>query len=280
MKRFRVVHTTEYSFADDAFNIEVVARLRPRDETAQHCDFFQVVTRPPASIEDLPVDGFGNHGNLIRFGNRLNRLYISAISTVTRFQDRAESAAREGGGPPEASHASLFMGETRLVPLSDGIRRYALQSINPTGSVHDQSEALCSRIHADLIFRAGVTDERTTAEEVLAIRQGVCQDFTHLALACSRSLGWAARYVSGYVHTAASRGKAHRIATDASHAWLEVFDTSCGWLGLDPANNRRADDRYIVVARGRDYDDACPLQGAFEGGGSQQLRVSVDVQQI
>jgi transglutaminase-like putative cysteine protease len=101
-----------------------------------------------------------------------------------------------------------------------------------------------------------------------------------LAIACARSLGWAARYVSGYVYTAAFRGKGHRIASDASHAWFDVFDPLTGWRGFDPANNRRVDGNYIVVARGRDYNDACPLQGTFQGGGVHRLDVSVDVQQI
>lgn len=280
MQRFRIVHTTEYRFAEEAFNIEVVARLRPNDETDQRCDFFQIVTRPPAIRSDLPIDAFGNHGHLLRFENRLRRMYISAISTVTRYEPQPDSNHQNGRGLTEDSDPAIYRKETRLTPFCDGIRSFALLGTNQTGSIHNRAEALCRRIHTDVQFRTGVTDDQTSAEKVLVIRQGVCQDFTHLAIACARSLGWAARYVSGYVHSAAFRGKAHRIAADASHAWLEVFDPLSGWLGLDPTNNRRTDRHYIVVARGRDYNDVCPLQGTFEGGGGHHLKVSVDVQQL
>jgi transglutaminase-like putative cysteine protease len=143
------------------------------------------------------------------------------------------------------------------------------------------AEVLTRTIHQDVAFRAGVTDILTTADQVLDKRQGVCQDFAHLALAILRAMRVPARYVSGYLHTAALRGKAHRIAADASHAWVEVLDTDAGWMGFDPANGRRVDGRYIVVARGRDYGDVCPLQGTFPGyGGAHRLQVWVDVQQI
>jgi len=285
VKRFRIVHTTEYRFEKEAFNFELIVRLRPRDDALQQCQYFQIVSRPPADLKSLPVDAFGNHGHRLRIDSRLQRLRISAISTVTRFDTRQGLPARAQGaqiddGQVSADDQSPYLQATRLIPFSDTIHTYARSILDQDESIHTQAELLCRRIHADLTFRAGVTHDLTTAEEVLASRMGVCQDFSQLAIACARSLGWAARYVSGYVHTAAFRGQAHRIAADASHAWLEVFDPGTGWLGLDPTNNRRADDHYIVAARGRDYDDACPLQGIFEGGGSHHLRVSVDVQEI
>jgi transglutaminase-like putative cysteine protease len=285
MKRFRIVHTTEYRFEEDAFHFDLLGRLRPRDEAGQQCEYFQIVSRPPGSLLVLPLDTFGNHGHRLQIDHHLQRLHISAISTVARFDTRQASPVRAKGAridDRQVSSAELspYLRATRLIPLSATIHAYAAQILDRNRSIHAQAEALCRRIHVDLTFRAGVTHDRTNAEEVLAFRQGVCQDYTHLALACVRSLGWAARYVSGYVHTAAFRGKAHRIAADASHAWIEVFDPEGGWLGLDPTNNCQADDHYIVVARGRDYNDASPLQGTLEGGGGQQIRVSVDVQQL
>lgn len=283
MKRFRIVHTTEYSFTAEAFNIEVVARLRPRNEPGQRCEFFQIVTRPAARVAHLPTDAFGNYSQHLQFEHPLQRVHISAISTVLRHSAAQDApaggpAARMDGDQARSPDLTCFLEPTLLVPLSDSIHRYAVQHADRQGTIGFRAEALCRRIHADLTFRAGVTDDRTNAEDVLALRRGVCQDFTHLALACARSMGWASRYVSGYVHTAPFRGKTHRIAADASHAWLEVLDPHSGWLGLDPANNCRTDERYIVAARGRDYSDTCPLEGTFKGGGAHRIRVSVDVQ--
>jgi len=285
MKRFRIVHTTEYRFEAEAFNLDLIARLRPAEEASQHCEYFQIVSHPPADLQSLPVDAFGNCGHRLRIDGHLQRMQVSAVSTVRRFEYRKDGPILEPGGAVNnnrmpSSHPSLYLQATRLVPLSNPIRNYALQSLDPGISIQARAEALCRRIHADLKFKVGSTHEQTNAEEVLASRQGVCQDFAHLTLGCMRSLGWAARYVSGYVDTAPFRGKSHRIAADASHAWLEVYDPLVGWLGLDPTHDRRPDDYYIIVARGRDYDDVCPLQGTFEGGGGHHLRVSVDVQQI
>ncbi len=285
MKRFRIVHTTEYRFEEEAFNIDLLGRLRPRDETGQQCEYFQIVSRPPANLQSLPLDTFGNHGHRLQIDRHLQRLHISAISTVARFDTRQVPPVRAQGARIDdrqvsSADLSLYLQATRLIPLSATIHAYASQIFDRNQSIHAQAEALCRRIHVDLTFRAGVTHDQTNAEEVLAFRQGVCQDYAHLALACMRSLGWAARYVSGYVHTAAFRSKDHRIAADASHAWLEVYDPLGGWLGLDPTNNRRMDGHYIAVARGRDYSDVCPLQGTFEGGCGHHLKVSVDVQQL
>jgi transglutaminase-like putative cysteine protease len=285
MKRFRIVHTTEYRFEEEAFNFDLLGRLQPRDEAGQQCEYFQIVSRPPGNLLALPLDTFGNHGHRLQINCHLQRLHISAISTVLRVDTRLVSPLRAQGAPTEDSQVSSadlspYLQATRLIPLSATIDAYASQIFDRNQSIHAQAAALCRRIHVDLTFRAGVTHDQTNAEEVLALRQGVCQDYTHLALACMRSLGWAARYVSGYVHSAAFRGKDHRIAADASHAWLEVYDPHCGWLGLDPTNNRLTDGHYIVVARGRDYNDVCPLQGTFEGGCGHHLKVSVDVQQL
>ena len=142
------------------------------------------------------------------------------------------------------------------------------------------AQELCDHIHSRFDFRLGTTTVNTHAGQVLAEGHGVCQDFAHLAIAGLRSRGAAARYVSGYLHTAAFRGKTYRMASDASHAWFEVFDRHNGWIGFDPTHGRRTDQNYIVLARGRDYTDANPMEGTFNGGGSHALQVSVDVQQI
>jgi len=285
MKRFRIVHTTEYRFEEEAFNFDLLGRLRPRDEAGQRCEYFQIVSRPPGNLLGLPLDTFGNHGHRLQIDRHLQRLHISAISTVARFDTRLVSpvraqSARIDDSQISSADLSTYLQATRLIPLSAKIHAYASQIFDRNQSIYAQAEALCRRIHVDLTFRAGITHHQTNAEEVLVFRQGVCQDYAHLSIACMRSLGWAARYVSGYVHTAAFRGKDHRIAADASHAWLEVYDPLDGWLGLDPTNNRRTDRHYIVVARGRDYNDVCPLQGTFEGGWGHHLKVSVDVQQL
>jgi transglutaminase-like putative cysteine protease len=115
--------------------------------------------------------------------------------------------------------------------------------------------------------------------EAFEARKGVCQDFAHVAIACLRSVGLAARYVSGYLETAPPTGQKKVVGADASHAWISVYLPSWGWIDFDPTNDQMVSDRYITVAWGLDYWDVSPLRGIVEGGGpSHQLEVSVDVE--
>ena len=102
---------------------------------------------------------------------------------------------------------------------------------------------------------------RTTLPELLDLRQGVCQDFTHLALGCLRAVGLPARYVSGYLETAPPPGQPRLEGSDASHAWASVMVPGGGWVDLDPTNDHLADSRYVVTAWGRDFRDVSPLKG-------------------
>jgi transglutaminase-like putative cysteine protease len=129
----------------------------------------------------------------------------------------------------------------------------------------------------------------TPVHEVLKDRRGVCQDFTHLQLACLRSLGLAARYVSGYVLNLGSKpsdkpadeadanAPARMVGADASHAWLAVYDPAIGWTDLDPTNDTIPSDQHVTVAWGRDYGDVSPVKGVILGGGTHTIAVAVEV---
>ena len=136
------------------------------------------------------------------------------------------------------------------------------------------------RIFKDFKYDPVATTVATPLEEVLAKRRGVCQDFSHLAIACLRSLGIPARYVSGYLRTRPPEGKKRLVGADASHAWFSVYCPSTGWLDFDPTNNILPTEEHITLAYGRDYTDVSPVTGVITGGGSHQVRVSVDVEAL
>jgi transglutaminase-like putative cysteine protease len=115
---------------------------------------------------------------------------------------------------------------------------------------------------------------------VLANRRGVCQDFAHLAIACLRSLGLAARYVSGYLETLPPPGTPKLVGADASHAWISLYVPDLGWIDLDPTNNLLPGESHITLAWGRDYSDVAPVKGVVMGGGSHALDVQVEVKKI
>jgi transglutaminase-like putative cysteine protease len=137
---------------------------------------------------------------------------------------------------------------------------------------------LNDRIHADFVFDPTATTVSTPLLEVLEKRRGVCQDFAHLQLACLRSLGLAARYVSGYLETIPPPGQPRLTGADASHAWVSLFFPGIGWIDLDPTNKCLPSMRHITTAWGRDYSDVSPIRGILVGSGEHNLVVAVDVE--
>jgi transglutaminase-like putative cysteine protease len=180
---------------------------------------------------------------------------------------------------PAGLDAYQFCFESSRIRLHRTFGDYARQSLTPARPLREALLDLTERIHRDFQFQSKVTHVGTTVEEVFEKRRGVCQDFAHLEIACLRSLGLAARYISGYLRTIPPSGKPRLVGADASHAWLSVYCPGSGWLDLDPTNNMVAANDHITVAWGRDYSDVSPLHGLILGGGLQALKVAVDVEQ-
>ena len=141
-----------------------------------------------------------------------------------------------------------------------------------------------ARIHRDFEYHTAATDVGTPALEALALRQGVCQDFAHVMLGCLRSLGLAARYVSGYLLTEPPPGATRLAGSDASHAWVAVYVPAergpGAWAGFDPTNDRWPGEDYVTLATGRDFSDVSPLRGVLRGGARHRLRVGVTVKPL
>jgi len=136
------------------------------------------------------------------------------------------------------------------------------------------------RIYTDFEFVSGFTSISTPILEVMAEKKGVCQDFAQIAIACVRSVGLPARYVSGYIETLPPPGKEKLVGADASYAWFSVFIPGFGWVDFDPTNNQIPMNQHIVVGWGRDYYDVPPLKGVVYGSGKSKLKVSVDITEV
>jgi transglutaminase-like putative cysteine protease len=133
------------------------------------------------------------------------------------------------------------------------------------------------RIHTEFRYDPKATTITTPLERVLEERRGVCQDFAHLQIACLRSLGLPARYVSGYLLTTPPPGQPRLEGADASHAWLSVHCPKHGWVDLDPTNDLLPDRRHVTLGWGRDFADVSPLHGIILGGSRHTLSVGVSV---
>jgi len=177
-------------------------------------------------------------------------------------------------------YARQFVFESSLLPIFPEVSEYTLQSFWERRPLLAATQDLMQRIYRDFKFVSGATTVSTPLPQVFKQRKGVCQDFAHIGVACLRSIGLAACYVSGFIETIPPEGKKKLIGADASHAWFAVYSSAVGWIDFDPTNNRLANNQYITVAYGRDYADVPPLKGVIFSSGRHQLRVEVDVSRM
>jgi transglutaminase-like putative cysteine protease len=130
-------------------------------------------------------------------------------------------------------------------------------------------------IYDSFEYESGITEVHSPIEHALRERRGVCQDFAHIMIAIARAWGVPARYVSGYMY---HRGSKDRSKSDATHAWVEAYLPSLGWLGFDPTNNIPAGERHVRAAVGRDYADVPPTRGTFKGAADSELSIAVAIE--
>jgi transglutaminase-like putative cysteine protease len=286
--RYDIVHVTEYAYTDPVPLCHNVARLRPRDTERQTCLRHELTVSPaPAILRDYR-DLYGNRVASFSVQNPHHKLTVTARSEVevaapagavglfpTSWEEAVAILA--GGRDPVARAAKAFVFESPQIRHDPELARYAEPSFAPGRPLTDALLDLTRRIHDDFRFVNGATTVGTPVLEVFRQRQGVCQDFAHLEIACLRSLGLAAGYVSGYIVTEPPPGQPRQVGADASHAWVSAFVPGSGWLDVDPTQGTLADEGHITVAWARDYDDVAPLKGILLGGRQQSLRVAVDV---
>ena len=284
---YEVTHRTEYRYPSTVSSSFGEIVMLPRELAGQSCLRSALTIEPEPHDLRERLDFFGNRTAYFAVLAPHTRLSVTATSLV-RVRDRqvrpsaqAElpwEQARDGSLDGDGLDVRQFVLDSPLVTISEQLAEYAAPSFPPGGPVLASVVDLSSRIHRDFEFLPGVTEVKTTIEEVFARRAGVCQDFAHVAIGCLRSLGLAARYVSGYLETRPAPGRARLAGADVSHAWVSVFLPGAGWADVDPTNDQLVNDRYVTTAWGRDYTDVPPLKGViFTQGDVQDLRVSVDV---
>jgi transglutaminase-like putative cysteine protease len=173
--------------------------------------------------------------------------------------------------------AYQYLFDSPHITCSARLRHYAAPSFRPGQPLFGAVFDLTRRIHTDFTYDPQATSVSTPLHDVLRARRGVCQDFAQVQIGCLRTLGLAARYVSGYLVTQPPPGEPRLVGADASHAWVSVYCPGYGWIDVDPTNNVLPSERHITVALGRDYSDVSPIKGILLGGGQHTMRVAVDV---
>ncbi|MGQ4619175.1 transglutaminase N-terminal domain-containing protein [Nocardia sp. R7R-8] len=293
-RRYRVEHRTTYSYSGEVISSYGRAYLTPRDLPGQRLLAHEIRIDPAPSDRSVGADVYGNITSYFHVTIAHRALTVVGESLVevdapTRDAAAAtepwERARPTGANGPFAVEFALDLHPSEITPE---IVAYAAESLRPGRPLLDAVAELNTRIYTDFAYRSGATTVSTRVADVFAARAGVCQDFARLAVACLRSHGLAARYVSGYLATDPPPGKERMVGADATHAWAAVWapgadghDRSGRWIDLDPTNDQLADERYITVAWGRDYADVPPLRGIiYTDAKDSAITVSVDVTEV
>jgi transglutaminase-like putative cysteine protease len=290
--RYRVHHQTVYHYGGNVAHSHQLLHLAPRDSAHQVCRSRSIALDPEPSSRCEDVDAFGNFVTRLEYDQPHDRLEVlaevavevsprpAAADAESHDWEEVRDALNYSGQPVNAPDldACRFRVESSYVRVKQVFADYAEDCFAPGCPLLHGAEALMHKIHRDFRYAPGTTNISTSVLEAFAARRGVCQDFAHIMLACLRSRGLAARYVSGYLRTIPPPGSdASFVGADASHAWVSVFCPPFGWIDLDPTNDVRVGTDHIVIAWGRDFGDVSPLRGVIVGGGRHRLSVRVSV---
>lgn len=279
--RLSVLHRTTFHYAAPVVDSVNVLHLEPQDFPLQKTlsslirvipavrlrrftDLFQNVTHEfelPEPHVKLEIE------SRLKVANQ--PLVLSETSREGTLEDVTEISAREW--------IWQFLQESRWVSKHQEIWKSAVDVTYGVSSVFHRASRIMEWIHREFRYESGVTEVNTHLEEVFALRQGVCQDFTHVMIGMCRAIGVPARYASGYLYNGP---QGVLLGSQASHAWCEVYLPDAGWTGFDPTNNTLADERYVKIAIGRDYDDVKPVEGSYRGTPNCRMEVHVEVAKV
>ena len=285
---YKITHKNHYHYSRNVSLCHNLAHLTARDCAWQTCLESELDISSPPVVSTTRTDYFGNLVTYFTVQEPHKKLDVTAINVVDVHPQPIPDPART---PPweearqllrarldeETLAAYQFAFDSQYVRRDPELIAYAAPSFPPGRPLLEAVLDLNHRIFTEFVFDSRATSIDTPLHELLANRRGVCQDFAHLAIGCLRSLGLAARYVSGYLLTNPPPGQERLIGADMSHAWLSVFHPGSGWIDFDPTNDLIPKEKHITLAWGRDYDDVSPIKGVILGGGRHSVDVGVDV---
>jgi transglutaminase-like putative cysteine protease len=267
--RLRISHSTTYRYEPAATGVIQVLRMTPGSHDGQYVAEWQIDVSTDSRL-DMHEDAFGNVTHVITHGP-IADLTITAQGLIETHDTGGVLRGADERFPP-----GLFLRSTSLTAVNPAmatfVRELRAESENDTlGFLH----TLMTQINEHMTFDEDPTTSGTSAAEAFALKRGVCQDYAHIFIACARSGGVPARFVSG--HFVRSDGMVNQ---QAGHAWAEAYVADLGWVGFDAANCICTTDAHARVAIGLDYLGAAPVRGTRYGGGAETLTVTVSVQQV
>ncbi|PKQ43992.1 transglutaminase family protein [Confluentibacter flavum] len=290
---FQVSHTTSYFYESGVTFCHNLATLKPKDLLGQTVLDYQIVISPTPSEISEKLDFFGNTVTRFSIQKYHTELKVATHSKILRDYSLQPNIDESIEGKSITLQQALIALKSYQEPILD-IRQYVLESIliagispeikayadisfKPDRPIFEAAYELMQRIYTDFEFNSEFTNVATPIHDVMKEKKGVCQDFAQIAIACVRSVGLPARYISGYIETVPPPGKEKLIGADASHAWFSMYIPKFGWVDFDPTNNQIPKNQHIVVSWGRDYYDVPPLKGVIYSTGKNKMKVAVDI---
>lgn len=286
---YRLSHVTTYSYDSPVRVCHNLVMLTPRNTSAVELVNHRVTIKPHPLVLHRREDYFGNTLHAFSIEENHRQLTVSASGRVEVAYSELPPASKtppweqvreavSAQSDPRWLEACQFRFNSQRIHASPEFADYARHSFAPDRPILDAAFELTQRIYRDYTYDTTATNVHTPTKDAFELRRGVCQDFAHVQIACLRSMGLCARYVSGYLRTHPPAGQTKMIGADQSHAWVSVYcGQQLGWVDLDPTNNKYCHIDHIPIAWGRDYSDVVPIRGVFLGGGKHTITVSVDV---
>lgn len=280
---YSIRHITRFRYSSPVRESVMEIRMQPRSEGPQMLRSFQITTNPRSQLYAY-TDHFGNavyHFNVLKSHDEL-RIESQAVIEIARFislPDASDMLEWERFNAYNLTHDHFDLLEPSKYACPSAALSAFMQANDldkPKGDPLTALKQLNTTINKAFDYESGITQADSPIDHALEEKRGVCQDFTHIMIAIARQWGIPARYVSGYLY---HRPKsADRSSADATHAWLECYLPSLGWVGFDPTNDVIAAERHIRAAVGRDYADVPPTRGTFKGLAQSELAIAVSVE--
>jgi transglutaminase-like putative cysteine protease len=286
--KLKITHLTQYTYKDPVVDSVNELRLSPINDGRQSCCEHTIMIDPTVSLFPY-TDYFGNlvHYFTINSPHQHLTIKMDSIVETTMMEQRERSLLTY-----EEERAILinkkfqnkyayYLMETPYSVITPELKKFVYTFIdeNQSKSIYQLLEQISNAIYSNFTYDQKVTNVKTTLEETLRLKRGVCQDYAHIMIAICRIFNIPSRYVSGY-HFIGDIESNQSNFQHASHAWVEAYVPSFGWVGLDPTNNGKIDFRYVKLSYGRDYSDIVPVKGVYKGSSNQNLKVLVDIQYI
>lgn len=276
-------HKTEYSYGKPVVFGEHRVMLRPRDgHDLRVIDLRMLIEPEPVSLRWIH-DVFGNSVGIAKFEGKADRLLFESEVTIDHDPNLGIDLPRDD----QAFHYPFHYEADEIPDLRRSISRqfddpdgkveaWARQFVNTRGptKTRDLLIDITHAIKLQFTYRRRLDPGVQDPLETLRLGRGTCRDFALFMIEAVRSLGFAARFVSGYLHVPARSGRAGGGST---HAWVQVYVPSAGWVEFDPTNGIVGNHDLIRVAVAREPRQAVPLWGTFKGCRSDSIGMKVDI---